>query len=94
MGFDLTMRVEPASLPTAWPAELADHPAWYRLRPHAMAVMVAILRELGVLVDLDAPPFPSWPPNGLSAERAEEIDEGADATPDERASQRGVASSV
>ncbi len=55
------------------------------MQSHAMAVMAALLWDLGVLVDREAPPFPSWPPPGLSAERVEAIHEGGDATPEERA---------
>lgn len=85
MGFDLTMRGTPQGLPEGFPGKAEGHPEWYRMRPHAMTLMAAVLGDLGVLVEQDAPLLPTWPPPGLSEERADAIHGGGDATPDERA---------
>jgi len=79
------MRGTPEGLPDGFPGKADGHPEWYRMRGFAMAVMAAILEDLGVLVHQEAPALPIWPPHELSAERAEAVDGGADATPEERA---------
>jgi len=65
VGFDLTMHGKPERLPDGFPGKAEGYPEWYRMRPHAMALMAAVLGDLGVLVDQDAPPLPTWPPHGL-----------------------------
>jgi hypothetical protein len=75
MGFDLFMLETPSEWPAAYQPMFEDQPEYWRFQNDAMAGMVALMAEAGVLdAVVPQPEFPDWPPPGLSDERAGELE--------------------
>lgn len=75
MGYDMHMVERPKELPPDYVPQDEDDPGYFRMVISGMAVMRELMDEAGVLdTDAEHPDFEEvWPPEGVDAERADEI---------------------
>jgi hypothetical protein len=88
MGYDMKMVRTPASVPAGYQPQYDGQPEYHRFNIHWMPRMRDMMQRAQVLDDCGEPfeLLPWWPPDGLTRERADQLEESPDsATAEEKA---------